>query len=453
MNFLHALDDLEDHVEEFRQAEALPGVSVAVAVGDKRYAAAAGILNVDTGVEANTESVFQIGSVTKVLTASVVMRLADRSLIRLDQPVHEIVEGFRLKDRSVSDKITVRHLLSHSSGIPGDLFDDDSNEFDNHIERIVGRCRKFDVVHEPGRHFSYSNTAYAVAGHVVESVLGIPWAQAIADEIYEPLGMSAATAYSRDAIRFRAAMGHFPTDAEATEWCLPPKNFLTLGMAPAGTTLMMTPSELIRFAGAHLRSGPAAGWLSTECVTHMQTQQFALPEFAPFDATGWGLGWFLSDASDQRVIGHDGATLGQVTKLRVLPSSGAMIAIMINAATPFALQRFYDSVAHLLGDRPVEPAVPSKSPGGIDLDKYAGCYRTVGSESLVAVAEDRLTVRVKWDLPMPDQFLLLSPINASCFAAYSRTGERQHNVHFLEHQEEGAPMWLFSGLRLSRREV
>lgn len=453
MNPLQAIADLEDHVTEFCAEEALPGISVAVAIGDRKLAAAAGVLNVDTGVRANTESIFQIGSVTKVLTASLVMRLVDRALIFLDQPVHEIIEGFQLKDKSVSDRITIKHLLTHSSGIPGDFFYDDSNAFGHHIKRIADRCSELDFVHEPGAHFSYSNTAFAVAGRVAETTLGIPWQQAIQEEIYEPLGMSSATAYPRDAIRFRAAMGHFPAESGADSWALAPQNWLTLGMAPAGTTLMMTPSQLLTFAGAHLPDSAASDWLSPELVMQMQTQQLALPKHAPFNATGWGIGWSLSNASGRDVIGHDGATLGQETMLRVVPGTGAMIAIMTNCANHPALQRFYDSVALLFGDRPVEPVEPAELPGNVDLHKYVGRYRTVGSESVVATDGDRLTVRVKWELPLPDQELLLSPVDAECFVAHSRTGERQFNVHFLDRQDDGAPTLLFSGLRLSKREL
>lgn len=451
MNPIHSLDDLQDYVAEFCSDAAIPGISVAIEVDGKTYKGAAGILNANTGVEVTTESIFQIGSITKVLTASVIMRLVDRGLVSLDQPVCDIIDGFRLKDKTLSDQITVKHLLTHTSGIPGDLFDDDSNEFGNHIKRVVDSIKDLDFVHPPGKYLTYSNTAYAVAGRVTEVILKMPWEQAIVDEIYTPLGMSSATAYPRDAIRFRTAMGHFPDGDDGSGWAVAPANFLTLGMAPAGTTLMMTASNLLKFAAAHFPGQADSDWLEPETAQSMQQQYHALPEHAPFNATGWGLGWFLSTASGQKVVGHDGATLGQVALLRVVPDTGAKIAVLVNAAKPAVLAEFYNSVAEVIGDRAVEPVEPASKPPDFDLEKYVGRYKSVGSKSQVSKNGDELALQVEWDLPMPDQHFRLRPVSAECFAAFSPTGDRELNIHFLEIGSDGRPDWLFYGLRLSRR--
>ena len=387
MNPLQNLNDLPSYVREFCETENLPAISVAIHVDGKDYAAASGVLNANTGVEATADSIFQIGSITKVLTASVVMRLIDRGLITLEQPVSDILKDFRLLDKSLSDQITLKHLLTHTSGIPGDLFDDDSDAFGRHIKTLVERCPTLEFVHRPGEYLAYSNTAFAIAGRVIEVVLGKPWEQAIIDEVYAPLGMTKAVAYPRDSIRYRAAMGHFRDTQEPNKWVIAPKNFLTLGMAPAGTTLMMTASDLLTFAAAHVPGQHQSTWLSSESRAAMQTSHYSLPIHAPFNATDWGLGWFLSDTTGTDVIGHDGATLGQVSLLRVLPDRGAAIAILLNAAEPSALRKFYNLSACILGDHAFEETAPVEPPNSLDLSKFAGRYETVGSRSQVSVEE------------------------------------------------------------------
>src|SRR5262249_41028668 len=91
---------------------------------DELAEAAYGTLNVDAGVAATTESLFQIGSITKVWTATVVMQLVDEGLLDLDAPIAEVLPELRLSDPDVTKQVTMRHLLTHTSGIDGDVFTD-----------------------------------------------------------------------------------------------------------------------------------------------------------------------------------------------------------------------------------------------------------------------------------------------------------------------------------------
>ena len=440
--------DLQSHVRAFCEMEKIPALSVAILADGEIHEAAAGILNISTAVSATPDSIFQIGSITKVLTASVIMRLVDRSMVELDQAVKDIVKGFRLRDSEMSDRITVRHLLTHTCGIPGDLFEDDSNMPGNHIESLVNLCPALEFVHAPGEHLAYSNTGFAVAGRIIEIVLGMTWEQAITEEIYAPLEMKNAVAYPRDAIRYRAAMGHLPAAGATDGWDLAPKNYLTLGMAPAGTTLMMSARDLMMFAVGHTES---ADWLSRASLVEMQRQQHRLPAHSPFNATGWGLGWFRTDSNNgETVVGHDGATLGQVSMLRVFPDTNAAIAILVNAANPGILKKFYGQVAHFVSDELVQDVEVAETPGGLDLGKFAGRYETVGSRSEVSFDGEGLALKVKWDLPMPDQELQLRYVEPGCFASFGPDGTRGTNVHFLDIDDRGRPKWLFSGMRLSR---
>jgi CubicO group peptidase (beta-lactamase class C family) len=445
------LDDLQNFVTDFCQARRIPAISVAISARGSNYAAAAGTLNTSTGVKATEDAIFQIGSITKSMTASVIMRLVERGLITLDQAVSEIIEDFRLRDKTLSDQVTVRQLLCHTNGIPGDLFDDDSNAFGHHIKLLVDRCSDLDFIHHPGEQFSYSNTAYAIAGRVTEVVLGMPWEQAISEEVYAPLEMHSATAYPRDSIRHRVAMGHFPDPDSSGDWTVAPSNFLSLGMAPAGTTLMMSASDLLKFAAAHTPGREKTDWLSREGVTAMQISQFDLPKNTPFNATGWGLGWLLTDASGQMVFGHDGGTLGQVSTLRIIPGTGAAIAILLNASQSSVLQEFYSLVADHLGDTVVNRIEPSQSTAPLDLERFIGRYEAVGSRSEVVLSDDELEVQVESDLPVPNQELRLKFIEDQCFASYGKDGTRGSNYHFLDPDEDGKPGCLFAGLRLSKR--
>lgn len=102
----------------------VPGASLGVLRGSRVYSAAAGVINLDTGVRATPDAVFQIGSITKTLTTMLAMQLVDDGLLDLDAPDATYLPDFRVKRLDVSRQVTARHFLSHTSGIDGDLFAD-----------------------------------------------------------------------------------------------------------------------------------------------------------------------------------------------------------------------------------------------------------------------------------------------------------------------------------------
>ena len=201
--------------------------------GSELEQAAAGICNVDTGVRITTDSVFQIGSITKVMTACLVMQLVDEGKVSLDAPVKHYVRDFMIADSKASESITVRQLLNHTSGMAGDFFPDDQGQEGNLIARYVDRCNLLPLVHSPGALYSYCNSGFVIAGRLVEIVRGISWYQAMEDYIFKPLEMSHALADPKEIIRYRAAMGHLWNDGD---WEVSKQAWLPLGMAPCGTS-------------------------------------------------------------------------------------------------------------------------------------------------------------------------------------------------------------------------
>jgi len=115
---------LESALIEAIKAYEVPGAAVGLLKGDEVIEAAAGVLNLDTGVEVTTDSVFQIGSQGKTWTAAALMTLVDEGLVDLDAPLRTYLPDFKVADPEVSEAVTPRHLLTHTSGIDGDFFDD-----------------------------------------------------------------------------------------------------------------------------------------------------------------------------------------------------------------------------------------------------------------------------------------------------------------------------------------
>jgi CubicO group peptidase (beta-lactamase class C family) len=109
---------------ELLRAHDIPGASLAVLHEDEVSTATAGVTNLDTHVDVTADTLFQIGSIAKAYTATAVMRLAERGELGLDAPVRDLLTGFKVADPVVTHRVTPRHLLSHTSGIAGECFED-----------------------------------------------------------------------------------------------------------------------------------------------------------------------------------------------------------------------------------------------------------------------------------------------------------------------------------------
>src|SRR5688572_17638464 len=173
---------MQEQLEAVLAEKKIPGAVLGVLRGDDVSVFAAGVANRNTGIEVTDDTVFQIGSITKVWTATLVMMLVDEGVLDLDEPVVTYLPEFRVADPDVTKTVTLRHLLSHSSGIGGDHILDTAPGADN-LERYVETITELGQEPELAATMSYSNTGYSVAGRIIETVTGKGWDQVMRDRI------------------------------------------------------------------------------------------------------------------------------------------------------------------------------------------------------------------------------------------------------------------------------
>jgi CubicO group peptidase (beta-lactamase class C family) len=152
----------------------VPAAGVAVLADGEVADVAAGVLSRSTGVEATTESVFQIGSITKLWTSTLVMQLVDEGAVDLDAPVRTYLPDFRIADEGAAAQITVRQLLTHTSGFEGDIFTD-TGRGDDAVEKYLGVLHDVPQLFPPGDLWSYNNAGFVVLGRLVEALRGKPY--------------------------------------------------------------------------------------------------------------------------------------------------------------------------------------------------------------------------------------------------------------------------------------
>lgn len=366
---------LNERFAHLVEEHGVPGATIAVLAAGEVTTAASGVTSLATQVPVDTETVFQIGSITKIWTTTLVLQLVDDEILDLDRPLLDYLPELVIGDMEAAKALTTRHLLTHTAGFEGDIFTDTGRGADA-IEKYVATLTDLPQLFAPGETFSYNNTGFVVLGRLIEVLRGKPYDEVLVERIAQPLGLQRVSPSPYEAIRHRAATGHVAGEdgglEAAASWALARSN------APAGSMLAMTPTDLLGFVRMHLDGGVAPDGtrvLSAESVRAMQTREVDLPRLAGM-GDAWGLGWELFDSAQGTVVAHDGGTIGQAAFLRVVPEAGIAIAMLTNGGDFFGL--FNDAVAELLTrltgiELPARPTPPT-NPERVDVSRYLGRY-------------------------------------------------------------------------------
>jgi CubicO group peptidase (beta-lactamase class C family) len=369
------LPDLQGWIERAAGRHGVPGAAVAVGVENQLAEAATGVINLDTGVEATADSLFQIGSVTKVWTTALVMQLAGEGLVDLDEPVQKYLPEFGVLDAAASESITVRQLLSHTGGFDGDLFED-TGRGDDAVAKLVAFMRSnARQVSRPGELFSYCNAGYCALGALVAKLRGrTSWEAAVRELLIEPLGARHMALYAEEAIMFRAAVGHVGEPLRAS-----PRRLLPQSNAPAGSTLSAAPRDLVRFGRMLLADGVAADGtrvLPAGTFAEMCRPQVTLPRLGERDTAAWGLGLMLCNWDGKPVVGHDGSTPGQTTTWHIVPDRGLVLAIHANGghAAAFIDEVLAEILSSAAGIHLPSRVLPPDTPVPFRPETCAGSY-------------------------------------------------------------------------------
>ena len=348
-------------IERERDQKGLAAVSIAL-VDQEGVAWAAGFGEQSPGVPATRETVYRVGSVSKLFTDLAVMQLAERGEIDIDAPVRDLLPDFAPDNRS-GVPITLRQLMSHRSGLireppAGNYFDDAGASLAATVASLDGTR----LVYEPESRTKYSNAGIAVVGHALEVTQGEPFADYVRRTVLDPIGMASSA--------FTPEPGIVDDLADGYMWGfdrgLFPAPTFELGMIPAGS-MYSTVLDLARFMGVMFRRGD--GLLGAATLESMWKPQFADPDAT----TGYGLGFAVEERFGERWLGHGGAIYGFSTQLAFLPDSRLGVAVVSAVdGTNSVARRVADAALELMlaaragvplptattrGTTPVDPAL------------------------------------------------------------------------------------------------
>lgn len=440
-DFLEVLGGL---LQEGRRRFQVPGAVAAILSGGSTAIAADGFADSGTGQPVTAETVFPLYSIGKMFTATLAALAFEDGALTVSMPVRGLLPDFALDGAAGGEGITVRHLLTHSSGIPGDFLIDVGDD-DGCIGRYVERCMSLRPFHRPGQLVSYSNAGFVVLGRLLEVAYGVPFCRLLTERLLDALGIPA------DGDRHPGFTRTHVAEIGTGRLRPGPPAPYPRALAPAGATIAMTARHLLAFAEAHLgrtRDGTGRPLPAARTRRDMQQLHAALPR--GMEAAGFGLGWMIPSAPGlPRTIGHDGAG---ITFLRLLPDRNSAFVLLTNGGQAAKLFRhLWPQILPVLC--PADPPRAAMPVTAIECDRrrYVGDFANLEWRLSVTRSVDGLSLR-QTSVPgstaaVDADAQSLVPIGRDLFGIGGPDGPR---VAFFGRGEQ--PPWLQYGLRAFARQ-
>jgi CubicO group peptidase (beta-lactamase class C family) len=359
-----ALTELIRHEMEDK---GIPALSIAV-VEDQELVWAEGFGMADPArdIRATPRTLYRVGSVSKLFTDIGIMQLVERGEVDLDASITTYLPEFR-PDNPFSEKITLRQLMSHRSGLIrepplGHYFDDAEPTLADTVASLDGA----QIVYSPGSRTKYSNAGIAVVGFVLERLGGEPFARQLKRGVLDPMGMQTSAFEPSPEIRRDLA--------KAFMWSYDGRRFeapsFELGMSPAGS-MYSSVLDLARFLRVLFDDGrgPGGQVIRPETLAKMFTPQYPEED----GRRQFGIGFAIDELEGHRRLGHGGAIYGFATALSFLPDSkiGVAVTSTLDCSNTVTNHVAEQALRLMLGasgsrsarpspaSRPVDPATPA----------------------------------------------------------------------------------------------
>jgi CubicO group peptidase (beta-lactamase class C family)/D-alanyl-D-alanine dipeptidase len=377
---------LKKFIQHEIEDKSLPAFSIALVDNQQIvWAKSFGYADPGAKIGATPETVYRIGSVSKLFTDIAVMQLVERRELDLDAPVESYVPEFHPRN-PFGKPITLRELMSHRSGLlreppVGNYFDSS----DPPLKAVVESLSDTTLIYPPGLHTKYSNAGVAVVGYVLERQTGQPFAAYVKRAVLDPAGLD-ASAFTPEPELIERLAHAFMWSYDGLFFRAPT---FELGMAPAGS-MYSTVLDLGRFLSVLFNGGRGIGGevLKPETFEQMWTPQFPKPR----DKTGYGIGFRITDMDGHREVGHAGAIYGFSTQLAALPDDkiGAVAVTTLDSANAVTRHVAEEALRLMLAAKRNQPLPGIPTTSALPPERvrgWEGRYGT-GSEAVDLVSKN-----------------------------------------------------------------
>jgi D-alanyl-D-alanine carboxypeptidase len=391
--FRAALALLETQIEGDLATHIVPGLSASVTCGAETvWQRGFGLADLERKTPAAPDTVYAVGSITKLFTATMLMQLRDAGRLRLDDPVQDYVPDVPVPRRHPdSPAITFRHLVTHTSGLAKDspVGYWDSVEFPP-VETMLAKLAETEQPYPPGRQWKYSNLAIALLGHALARIAGQSWESWLAERILAPLSMAGTAPRLADAQRPKLARGYA---RPAAGW--PPASLAhqELGGIGAGGSLHSTVSDMAKFIAQQFADAPKL--LCRATVEEMHRPQWVNDDWQ----WGQGIGWRVHRAGDGSTrIEHGGGVYGFTCRVLLSVPERVGVAVFTNGSDGTVgmtvSARMLDLLVPVARRIAARRAASAAAAAPAEWQRYVGRYRWVLGDAEVVQRDGDLLLFV-----------------------------------------------------------
>lgn len=387
-----ALALLEAQLAAEREERKIPGLSAAVVYDQEiLWAKGFGYADLEKKTAATPQTLYRVGSITKLFTATMLMQLRDQGKLQLDDPIVKHLPGFALKSRyDDMSPVTFRQIVSHAAGLPREAPLDywQTLEFPP-IQVVLASLKDAEMTFRPLSEWKYSNLGIALLGHTLGRIAGQPYEDYIQQQILRPLGMNRSGLALTPEMQPYMATGYLRHKEGKPREVAPHPHIG--GLVPAGN-LYSSVEDIARFISLQFRDAPAGGAqvLRGSSLREMHTVQWMNPDWK----TGWGIGFGIERIADQVAVGHSGGIHGFTTNILMVPSAKVGVAVFTNTGTNSAaisrkaLELLVPVIQRAAArEQRAEPAPPPEV-----WKKYIGLYESLVNEVEVRQVGNRLVL-------------------------------------------------------------